>query len=54
MLDANGMPTAAQAEAMRTAITTAIKQAQIIRTRATEKAAAKTKAKDLRAKLRTL
>jgi len=54
ILDANGMPTDAQAEALRTAVTTAIKQAQIESTRATEKAAAKAKAKDLMARLRTL
>jgi hypothetical protein len=51
-LDANGRPTDAQAEALRTVVTTAIKQAQTESTRAAEKAAAK--AKDLMAKQRTL
>jgi hypothetical protein len=52
--DANGMPTAAQADALKSAVAAAVQRADTISTRATEKAAAKTKAKDLMARLKTL
>ncbi len=54
VLDAGDHPTQVQADSVLSAVTTAIKQAQTISTRATETAAAKANAKNLMTKLRSL